>query len=345
MSTSEYRAYHIDAGKGIDTLKISTHPIPHPQRGELLIKVHATSLNYRDYMIASGKYPAKCVPDLIPLSDGAGEVVEVAPDVTEFKVGDRVVGIFLPRYQGGDFTREKGSLALGGSAHGMLAEYVVLEASGVVPIPQHLSYEEAATLPCAGVTAWHALMDCHRPVGPDQTVLTLGTGGVSLFAAQFAAAAGATVIITSSSDDKIEKCLKLGAKHAVNYKKHPQWSEEVNKLTAGNGVDHVIELGGSGTFEQSFSSVAYSGLVHEIGFLAPPGKADSMARILVFKGCHLRGLYVGSRDHFIAMNKAITQHQIRPVIDKVFPFNQAKEAYHYLEQQKHIGKIVIKVTP
>lgn len=254
-----------------------------------------------------------------------------------------MIGIFLPKYQGGDFTKEKGSAALGGSLHGMLSEYVLLDDSAVVRVPEHLSYEEAATLPCAALTAWHALFDCGKPVGPNQRVLTLGTGGVSIFATQFAAAAGAEVIITSSSDDKIKKALELGATHGINYKTHTKWDGEVKRVTGGAGVDHVIELGGSGTFEQSISSAGHSGWVHQIGFLAEAKNPD-IAGPMVFKGLTLRGLYVGSRDHFIQMNKAITHHKIKPVIDKVFSFDQAKEAYQYLQSQQHIGKVVIKVT-
>ena len=228
----------------------------------------------------------------------------------------------------------------GGAIDGVLAEYVVFEQDGVVPIPSHLSFEEAATLPCAGVTAWNALY-AGRPLRTGETVLVLGTGGVSIFALQFARAAGARVIATSSSDEKLEKAKALGASDTVNYQRHPEWHEQVLALTGGRGVDHVVEVGGAGTLGRSVEAARIGGQVHLIGVLT--GGEINPTPILR-RNTLLRGIYVGSRQMFAAMNSAIALHELRPVIDRVFPFDAARDAYHYMKTQRHVGKIVIRIA-
>src|SRR5262249_44000492 len=265
--------------------------------------------------------------DTIPLSDGAGDVVAVGDGVTRFKPGDRVVALFnqIPP----DGSAFAARLALGAPLDGMLAERVVLYEDGLLPIPDGLSYEEAACLPCAGVTAWHALMYAGRPLTAGDTVLTLGTGGVSMFALQFAAAAAARVVITSSSDEKIARAKTLGASDGINYVKTPAWDHEVLKLTAGRGVECVIEVGGVGTLNRSFQSLAFGGKVVLIGVLTGRASSDVDPYMLMPKRGNLHGIFVGDKEMFETMNKAIEANGIRPVVDKVFPFTDAREAYRY----------------
>lgn len=277
----------------------------------------------------------------MPLSDGAGEVVQVGPDVPRFKPGDRVAGIFHQAWLGGEVSDAILGSALGGDLDGVLTEYRVFEADGLVHLPAHLSYEEGATLPCAAVTAWNALFG-HRPVQPGDVVLTLGTGGVSVFALQFAHAAGARVIATSSSDEKLERVQALGASDVINYRRTPEWDEEVLRLTEGRGVDHVVEVGGAGTLPRSLRAVRRGGQVHVIGLLAGGGEIDPM--VVLGRSIIMRGIYVGSREMFEAMNRAITVQKLRPVIDQVFPFEQAADAYRRLESGAHLGKVVIRIA-
>jgi len=334
------KLYRFPRANGIDTLEAAEAPKPVPGRGQILVRMRAASLNYRDLNVAASRAMRGTLPDnLIPLSDGAGEVVETGPDVTRVKTGDRVAGLFMQTWLGGEIEPSHVDSSRGGSIDGVLAEYVLFDQDGVVPLPAHLSFEEGATLPCAGVTAWNALY-AGRPLKAGDSVLVLGTGGVSVFALQFARAAGARVIATSSSDEKLAKVRALGAHDGINYRTHPEWQAEVSALTNGRGVDHVVEVGGAGTLPRSVEAARLGGQVHLIGVLT--GGEINPTPILR-KNILLRGIYVGSRQMFEAMNAAITLHQIRPVIDRVFPFNEAREAYHYMKSQQHVGKVVIRI--
>ncbi|HLJ04684.1 MAG TPA: NAD(P)-dependent alcohol dehydrogenase [Acetobacteraceae bacterium] len=333
------RIYQIPKPEGIDSLVLREAPTPKPGRGQVLVKMRAASLNYRDLMVLTGRYARGApLPDLVPLSDGAGEVAEIGPEVTRVKPGDRVAGIFMQSWIGGDIEPDHAASSLGGAIHGVLAEYVLFDQQGLVQLPTHLSFEEGATLPCAGVTAWNALY-AGRPLIAGQSVLVLGTGGVSIFALQFARAAGAQVIATSSSDDKLARARQLGATATVNYRDHPEWQKEVLALTDGRGVDHVIEVGGAGTLARSIEAARLGGQIHQIGVLTGGGGQIDPS-VPMRKGLILRGIYVGSRQMFDAMNRAIAVNTLRPVIDRVFAFAQAADAYRHMQSQTHLGKIV-----
>lgn len=336
------KLYQIPKPEGIDSLVLRDAPTPKPGRGQVLVRMRAASLNYRDLMVLTGRYARGApLPDLVPLSDGAGEVVEIGPEVTRVKPGDRVAAIFMQTWLGGDIEPEHAASSLGGAIHGVLAEYVLFDQQGLVHLPSHLSFEEGATLPCAGVTAWNALY-AGKPLIPGQSVLVLGTGGVSIFALQFAHAAGARVIATSSSDDKLARARSLGAAAIVNYRQHPEWQKEVLALTDGAGVDHVVEVGGSGTLPRSIEAARLGGQIHQIGVLTGGGGQIDPS-ISMRKGLIMRGIYVGSRQMFDAMNRAIAVNQLRPVIDRVFAFDEAREAYRHMQSQSHLGKIVIRI--
>ena len=334
------RLYRLPTHTGIDDLALVEAPKPRPGRGQALVRMHAASLNFRDLSVASGKYMlSKLPPNLVPLSDGAGEVVEVGDDVTRLKPGDRVAGIFMQTWLGGELEPQQRGSALGGAIDGVLAEYVVFDAEGLVHIPEHLSFEQAATLPCAAVTAWNALYGL-QPLQPGQTVLVLGTGGVSIFALQFAHAARARVIATSSSDEKLERARALGASDGVNYKATPEWQNTVRELTDGRGVDHVVEVGGPGTIARSLGASRGGGVVTLIGVLTR-GQIDPL--VIFGSGAIVRPIYVGSRQMFEAMNRAIALHRIEPVIDRVCGFEEAREAYRHLKGATHVGKVVIAI--
>ena len=334
------KVYRFPRADGIDTLELHDAPTPVPERGQILVRMRAASLNYRDLNVASGRAARGTLPaNLVPLSDGAGEVVQIGPGVTRVKPGDRVAGLFMQTWSGGEIEPSHVDSSRGGSIDGVLAEHVVFDQDGVVPLPHHLSFEEGATLPCAGVTAWNALY-AGRSLRVGESVLVLGTGGVSVFALQFAHAAGARVIATSSSDEKLARVKALGASDGVNYKRHPEWHEQVLSLTGGRGVDHVVEVGGAGTLGRSVESTRLGGQVHLIGVLT--GGEINPTPILR-RNILLRGIYVGSRQMFEAMNAATSLHQIHPVIDRVFAFDRAREAYHYMKTQQHVGKVVIRI--
>jgi NADPH:quinone reductase-like Zn-dependent oxidoreductase len=334
------KVYRLDPVGKLDDLKLFDEEAPCPGPREITIRIRAASLNFRDFKVATGTYGRNEIkPRVIPLSDGAGEVVEVGPGVTRVKVGDRVMPIFGQRWLAGRVDPAAGSQALGGSADGVLAEHIVLSDDGVVPIPAHLSYEEAATLPCAAMTAWHALFTRgHLTAG--ETVLTLGTGGVSLFAAQFAQMAGARVIMTSGSAAKIARLKAMGVTDVVNYNSTPDWERAVMDLTSGQGADHVVELGGSGTFEKSLRSLRVGGGLYLIGNLA--GEAQVNPRLILAKRAHVHGIQVGSREMFETMNRAISQAKLKPIIDRQFEFSEARAAFDYLASRAHFGKIVIR---
>jgi len=334
------KVYRLDSVGTLEGLKLGEEPEPRPGARQVVIRVRATSLNFRDLKVATGAYePHAIKPRVIPLSDGAGEVVEIGPDVTRVKVGDRVAAIFLQRWLAGRVDPAYASSALGGPSDGMLAERVVLSEEGVVPIPKHLTFEEAATLPCAAVTAWHALF-AKGNLTPGETVLTLGTGGVSLFAAQFARMAGARVIVTSGSEDKIGRLKAMGVTDIVNYRATPDWERAVLDLTGGQGADHVLELGGAGTFRKSLLALRVGGCLYAIGNLA--GEAQINPQMILARRANVHGIQVGSREMFEAMNRAIARAKLKPVIDRVFDFGEARAAYDYMASRAHFGKIVIR---
>src|SRR5215469_6744125 len=296
--------------------------------GQIVVRVRAASLNYRDIMVLTGRYGEMRLP-IVPLSDGAGEIVAVGQGVTRWKPGDRVAGLFFQGWHTGPFRREMGHTALGGEVDGMLAESVMLAESGVIAIPPHMSYAEAATLPCAGLTAWHALVTAGN-ISADQTVLLLGTGGVSIFALQFAKMHGARVIITSSSDEKLARAKTLGADETINYRSTPDWEKAVYRLTGKAGADHVVEVGGQHTLVKSLASLAIGGQVHIVGGVS--GFTTELPLFAVLgRTAVIRGIRVGSSEMFEAMNRALTLHRTKPVIDRVFDFHDAWEAYQYLE--------------
>jgi NADPH:quinone reductase-like Zn-dependent oxidoreductase len=335
------KQYFFPQAAGIDTLELRDIPTPKPGRGQILVRMRAASLNYRDLNVAAGRAARGTLPpNLVPLSDGAGEVVDCGPDVGRVAIGDRVAGLFMQNWLGGDMEPYHVDSSRGGSIDGVLAEYVLFDQDGVVHLPQHLSFEEGATLPCAGLTAWNALY-AGKSLRSGETVLILGTGGVSVFALQFAHAAGARVIGTSSSDEKLARGKGLGASDGVNYRQQPEWQEQVLALTNGRGVDHVVEVGGAGTLGRSVEAARIGGQVHLIGVLT--GGEINPTPILR-RNTILRGIYVGSRQMFQAMNAAVSLHRIRPVIDRVFDFTDAKAAYHHLKGQTHVGKIVIRIA-
>jgi NADPH:quinone reductase-like Zn-dependent oxidoreductase len=337
------RAYQLSkGGAGIDALVEVERPDPKPAHRQILVKIKACSLNFRDLAIARGSYRMPVRENIIPLSDGAGEVVEIGLGVTKFKVGDRVAGNFFQRWSGGEPAADVHKSALGGGVDGTLADYAVLEEDGAVKIPAHLSLEEAATLPCAAVTVWNAMME-HAKLKAGDTILLQGTGGVSIFGLQFAHAMGIRAIITSSSDEKLKRAKALGAAHGVNYKTTPDWEKAAMEFTGGVGVDHVVEVGGAATLTRSFGAIRVGGKVTMIGGLS--GGATELNPGLIFaRRANVQGISVGSTQMFDAMNRAVEFNALRPVIDKVFAFNDAREAYRHMAAGAHFGKIVIAVS-
>lgn len=333
---------------GVDDLQQIEVPDLQPTPGTVLIKLHAVSLNHRDLMVVKGLYNPRMALPRIPCSDGAGEIVAIGDGVTRVKVGDRVCGIFMQRWTDGQPTAENVKTALGGDTDGVLADYALLHQDGVVLLPEYLTYEEAATLPCAGVTAWNALQhagDSTRPIQPGETVLIQGTGGVSLFALQFARILGAKVIGISSSDAKLSRAQTLGLNAGANYKQHPDWSRWVTEITNGEGVDRVIEVGGLSTLGQSLRAVRLGGTIAQIGVLGNGAATEPIPlRLLLHKQIRIHGVYVGSRTMFEQMNAAIESVKLHPVIDRIFDFDHAQQAFRYMESASHFGKIVIRVN-
>ncbi|MEO8177499.1 MAG: NAD(P)-dependent alcohol dehydrogenase [Deltaproteobacteria bacterium] len=335
------RAYELH-GAGLEQLRLVERPMPEPGPGQVLVRVHAASLNYRDLLIAEGKYgrtPLRL--PLVPLSDGAGEVIEVGSGVTRVAPGDRVAGTFFQNWVDGPFDASKGATALGGAIDGVLAEQVVFEAEGVVKFPSELSFEEAATLPCAGVTAWVSLIETGK-LEPDQRVLVMGTGGVSIFALQFAKSVGAQVLVTSRSDEKLARANGLGADGLINSHKMPDWDAGVRELTIGRGVDHLVEVGGAETLPISLRALRDGGHIALVGLLSGAPASQELAESHQH-GIRVDSIYVGSRQHFEAMNDAIERFKIQPVIDRRFPFEDARDAYAYLKSGQHFGKVVIRI--
>lgn len=334
------KVYEIRDRFGLDALKHVEKPQPQPGPGEVLLKIRAASLNYRDLLVVKGLYNPKMPLPRVPVSDAVGEVVAAGAGVTRVQPGERVAGLFMQKWLCGPVTDAAARSALGGAIDGLLAEYAVLHEDGVIPVPEHLTDEEAATLPCAALTAWDALFEEGR-VKPGDSVLVQGTGGVSLFALQFARLAGARVIATSSSDAKLERARGLGASDGINYKTTPEWGEAVRKLTDGAGVDQVVEVGGAGTLPQSLRAVRAGGTISLIGVLSGAGQVNPTP--VLMKNVRVQGIFVGSRAMFEAMNRAIALHKLRPVVDRVFPFTEAVEALRYMDSGAHFGKIVIRV--
>jgi NADPH:quinone reductase-like Zn-dependent oxidoreductase len=333
------KAFELGKNTGIDALTLVDRPMPKPGHGQVLVRMHAMSLNYRDLIIAKSAMGKREKP-VIPVSDGAGEVAEIGHGVTRVRVGDRVAPIFTQSWLGGEVGRGQAT-ALGGDIDGVLAEYVMLDQNGLVHFPGHLSYEEAATLPCAAVTSWNALISVGELKAGD-TVLVMGTGGVSIFALQFARMTGARVIATSSSDAKLKRLRELGAAEAINYRTTPEWGTRVLELTERRGVDHIVEVGGAGTLENSFKAIRTGGSISLIGLLTGFGGQFNPLLVLM-KSVRFQGILVGSRDMFEAMNRAIATAQLHPVIDRTFPFAEAPAAYRHLESGAHFGKVCIRV--
>jgi NADPH:quinone reductase-like Zn-dependent oxidoreductase len=339
-------AYHITGPRGLDAIQPVVIADPQPGRGELVIEARAWSLNFRDLSMPRGGYvrndKVKRQPPLIPLSDVAGTVLAVGEEVSRFRVGDRVMANFFPDWIDGDLASWQIDSALGGAADGVLSEKVCLPERAWVPMPRNLSFAAAATLPCAALTAWHALTLAGTRSG--QTVLLLGTGGVSTFGLQLAKAAGVRVILTSRSANKLNRARALGADETIHSLEHPDWHEQVQALTGGIGVDHVLEVGGAGTLQRSLSSVRVSGTISLIGVLSGRVQENPSVLPAIFNRITIRGIYVGSRKMFEELVAAVEVNDIQPVIDRHFAFDEVRAAYEYLQSGQHFGKIVIDGT-
>jgi NADPH:quinone reductase-like Zn-dependent oxidoreductase len=336
MKVHELRAF------GLEHLHLAERPEPEPGPGQVWVRVSAVSLNYRDLMMVRGEYNARQPLPLVPVSDGVGVVEALGPGVQGVAVGDRVAGLFSQRWWSGPPTAEALRSTLGGPRDGMLAEQVVLEAQGVAPVPEHLDDLEAATLPCAALTAWSALVTLGH-VRAGDTVLVQGTGGVSSFALDFARLHGARVIATTGSAHKLEQLRERGAWQVIDHRADPQWGKTVRALTGGEGVDHVIEVGGVSTLAQSLRAVRPGGTVSLIGVLA--GKvADLDLTAVLMTQVRVQGVFTGHREGFLAMCKAIAQHGLRPRIDRVFAFDEARAAFEHLASGAHHGKVCIRVA-
>jgi NADPH:quinone reductase-like Zn-dependent oxidoreductase len=335
------RSYEIQEYGGSSGLKLVERPLPEPDNYDVVVQIRATSLNYRDLIVLQGKYDRNPTVGRVPLSDGAGEVVAVGSAVTKFKLGDRVAACFFQGWPAGRFSGEMHRTALGGPIDGVLTEQAKFHEDGLVHLPANYSFEEGATLPCAALTAWQSLI-VRGELVPGETVLLLGTGGVSIFGLQIAKMSGAKVIITSSSDEKLERARQLGADAVINYQTTPEWGKAAANLAGHDGVDHVIEVGGAGTFLQSVRACRFGGKIGMIGILSGVEVKTEIFPI-VHKSATVFGIYVGSREMFEELNRALEQSNVRPVIDKIFPFASAPEAFEYMASGSHFGKVVIGV--
>ncbi len=333
------KAYEIQGSFGMDNLKCVERPDPAPGHGQVLVRMKAVSLNYRDLMMVRGHYNPRQPLPLVPCSDGVGEVVAVGEGVQRVGVGDRVATVFSQTWISGRPTAEKLSGTLGGPIDGTLSEMMVLDAEGVIPLPKDLSDVEGATLPCAALTAWSAMAEL-GDVSAGDTVLVQGTGGVSIFALQFALVLGARVIATSSNDAKLDRLRSMGAWATVNYADDPQWGKTVRRMTDGRGVDHIVEVGGAGTLAQSLKAAAVGGTISVIGVLSGISSEFNIIPLLM-QHLKLQGILVGSREGFERMNRAIEGHELKPVIDRVFDFDDVPEAFAYMASGAHFGKVCI----
>jgi NADPH:quinone reductase-like Zn-dependent oxidoreductase len=336
------RVWEIVSADGVDALNLAERPVPEPGPGQVVVRVRASSINYRDLTTIEDPTSRNLPFPTVPNSDAAGEIAAIGSGVTKFGVGDSVMSCFFEDWSAGPISKNAMDSALGGARQGVLAEHIVLDAGGVIAMPKHLTFTEAATLPCAGLTAWHALT---RPaqIRPGETVLLQGTGGVSVFAQQFCNMMGARTIVTSSSDEKLERMRELGASDLINYRTSPQWDECVLELTEGEGVDRVVEVGGTGTLQRSINAVRVGGAISMIGVLTGAG-GTIVPTNLMRKSISLRGIYVGSYDMFEEMNRAIELHGLKPVVLETFRFDDAKSAYHRMRSGGHFGKIVIEMA-
>ena len=333
-------AYHIERFGSVDGIVLRSSEDPRPGLKEILMRVRASSLNYRDLMVLKGGGRGPTKVGVVPLSDGAGEVDAIGEGVTRVKIGDRIAGCFHPRWFGGPIKPDYLTDRLGANIDGVLAGYAIFNEEAVVPLPSHLSFEEAATLPCAAVTAWVALTG-HRRVTAGDTVLTQGSGGVSVFALQFAKVLGARVIATTSTAAKAERLKAVGASEVINYTETADWDEKARELTEGRGVDCVVEIGGPGTIAMSLGALAVGGHVSLIGASLSPSGAGLDPLLLTGRGITVGSISVGSRADFETMNRAIAMHRLRPVVDRTFPFAEANAAYRHFEGRGHFGKVVI----
>ena len=324
---------------GLDNLQVVDRPEPTPRAGEVLVRMRAVSLNFRDLLMVQGAYGAGAKPPITPFSDGCGIVEGVGPGVTRVKVGDRVSTLFFQNWASGRPTVEKLSSALGSPIPGAGRELAVFSQEGVSKVPDHLTDHQVATLACAALTAWRGLF-VDADLEPGDTVLLQGTGGVSIFGLQFAHAAGLRTIVTSSSNEKLERAKTLGAHHTINYKTTPDWSKPARAATNGRGVDFVMEVGGAGTLNESLKSIRIGGHIAIIGVLAGAAEPLSMP-VMIGTSARLQGLSVGSREMFEAMCRAIDLHKIEPVVDKVYPFTEARAAFEAMGRGDHFGKIVL----
>jgi NADPH:quinone reductase-like Zn-dependent oxidoreductase len=333
------RVWQLRTAFSPEALELAERPEPEPGPGDVVLAMRAASLNYRDSLTIRGGYGPRNRLPLIPVSDGVGKVVAVGAGVSRVRLGDRVCPMFFPAWESGPPTPEKFAVALGGPLDGVLAERICVAETAVVRVPDHLSDVEAATLPCAALTAWSAIVAQGR-VAPGETVLIQGTGGVAVFALQFAKLAGADVIVTSGSDTKLARAKALGADHTINYRAEPAWDKVVKEITHGAGCDHVVELGGAETLERSVRAARIGGTLSLIGVLS--GAAASLPLpLIVMRYLRLQGITVGSRDDFLAMARAIAVNRLRPVVDRVFPFDQVPAAFAAFETEKPFGKLAI----
>ncbi|MEO8143629.1 MAG: NAD(P)-dependent alcohol dehydrogenase [Betaproteobacteria bacterium] len=335
------RVFQIQDEWDMAHLQLATRPDPRPGPGQVLLRMKAASLNYRDLVVPMRGYGSHTgTLPLIPISDGVGEVLEVGAGVKRARAGDRVCPLFAQAWISGEPTVERLSKSLGGPVDGTMADYMVLPEDGVSKAPSHLTDEQAASLPCAALTAWSAIVT-HDNLGPGSRVLVQGTGGVALFALQFAKLRGAHVTVISSSDEKIAKAKALGADAAINYVRTPEWYKATRDITAGHGYDHILELGGEKTLPQSLRCIRPGGMLSMIGVLSG-GMLSASLGLVVTRQVRLQGITVGNRDGFEAMLRAIDQHKLKPVTDRLFPFEQLKEAMAYLKSGAHFGKICLR---
>ena len=334
------KLFEICDGFGLENLRAGERPQPKPGPCEALIRVRAASLNFRDLLMVEGHYNPRMKLPRVPLSDGAGEVVAVGAEVTGWKPGDRVVVPFFPTWIEGALTPDKAASALGGDVDGMLREYVTVPSDSLLPIPEHLDFVQAASLPCAAVTAWNGLFVSGN-LQPGQTLLLQGTGGVSLFGLQLARTMGARIILISSSDEKLARAREMGAHQTINYKTDPDWEKKVLEMTDGAGVDLTLEVGGAGTLSKTLRATRIAGSVSLIGVLSGI-TGDVQIGPILHKMITVHGIYVGSRAMFANLNRVISQHRIKPVVDRVFDLTESPDAFRHLKSGSHFGKVCLK---